>query len=107
MAAVIPPRIGPKKESHKFCIRPKTIFDPKDLAGFMLEPVKGMANKWQVVMDKPIAKGADPLTLGVLLSSAAEAKTTNTKTKVMKNSMPNPCPTLMGTSVTTSLIVTL
>ena len=63
------------------------MFDPKDLAGFMLEPVKGMANKWQVVMDRPMARGADPLTLGVLLSSAAEAKTTNTKTKVMKNSM--------------------
>ena len=78
------------------------MFDPKDLAGFMLEPVKGMANKWQVVMDRPMAKGADPLTLGVLLSSAAEAKTTNTKTKVMKNSMPNPCPTLiLGASAVT------
>merc|ERR1712241_462306 len=52
-------------------------------------------------MDRPMAKGADPLTLGVLLSSAAEAKTTNTKTKVMKNSMPNPCPTLILVSLVT------
>merc|ERR1711953_1118752 len=55
-------------------------------------------------MDRPMARGADPLTLGVLLSSAAEAKTTNTKTKVMKNSMPNPCPTLMGTLSPTLLV---
>ena len=62
------------------------MLDPKDLAGFMLEPVKGMANKWQVVIERPMAKGADPLTS--LFSSAAAAKTTKTRTKVMKNSMP-------------------
>ena len=44
---------------------------PKVLAGFMLDPVKGTAKRWQVVMDNPIAKGADPLTLGALCSSAA------------------------------------
>ena len=64
----------------------------------MLEPVKGMANKWQVVMERPMARGADPLTLGLLLPSAAEAKTTKTRTKVMKNSMPNPCPTVISTA---------
>ena len=31
-----------------------------NLAGFMLEPVNGIAKRWQVVMERPIARGADP-----------------------------------------------
>ena len=50
---------------------PRMAAGPKVLAGFMLDPVKGTAKRWQVVMDNPIAKGADPLTLGALCSSAA------------------------------------
>ena len=46
------------------------------------------AKRWQVVMESPIANGADPLTLGALCSSAADAYTTNTRTNVMKNSIP-------------------
>jgi hypothetical protein len=26
----------------------------------MLDPVRGMAKRWQVVMDSPIARGAEP-----------------------------------------------
>jgi hypothetical protein len=37
-----------------------------------------------------MASGADPLTLGALTSSAAAPKTTKTRTKVMRNSIPNP-----------------
>ena len=48
------------------------------------------ANRWQVVMESPMASGADPFTLGVLSLSAAAAKTTKTKTNVIKNSIPNP-----------------
>ena len=46
------------------------------------------AKRWQVVMESPIANGADPLTLGALCSSAADAYTTNTRTNVIKNSIP-------------------
>ena len=67
----------------------------------MLDPVKGIylrtttfvkiiqclpgfkltAKRWQVVMERPMASGADPLTEGVLSSSAAAAKTTKTGSK--------------------------
>ena len=55
---------------------------------YKLQATELTANRWQVVMDSPIARGADPLTLGALSSSAAAAKTTNTSTKVIRNSMP-------------------
>ena len=84
---------------------------------FNLEPVRGIAKRWQVVMDSPMARGAEPwdcnkkldvceqeskkighcinpvdfgqtLTLSLLFSSAAEAKTTSTNTMVMRNSTP-------------------
>ena len=48
------------------------------------------ANKWQVVMESPIASGADPFVAAAACSSAAEPKTTRIRTKVMKNSIPSP-----------------
>ena len=51
-------------------------------------PVKGMAKRWQVVMERPMARGALPFTFGALLSSAAAAKTVRTSTIVIRNSMP-------------------
>ncbi len=39
-------------------------------------------------MDSPMARGTEPDTLGALSSSAAEANTTVTRRKVMRNSMP-------------------
>ena len=50
------------------------------------------ANRWQVVIDNPMARGAEPLTFMALFSSAAAAKTTNTRTKVINISIPKPCP---------------
>ena len=44
----------------------------------------------QAEMASPIASGADPFVFFVAISSAAEPKTTMTRTNVMKNSMPNP-----------------
>jgi hypothetical protein len=52
--------------------------------------LKLTAKRWQVVIESPMASGADPLTLGALRSSAAAPKTTKTRTKVMRNSIPNP-----------------
>jgi hypothetical protein len=34
------------------------------------------AKRWQVVMERPMARGAEPLTLGALSASAAAPKTT-------------------------------
>ena len=48
------------------------------------------AIKWQVVMESPIASGADPFVAAAACSSAAEPKTTRIRTKVMKNSIPSP-----------------
>ncbi len=88
---------------------PKMAAGPKVRAGFILEPVKGIyekiallkhgvqlkefkltAKRWHVVMERPMARGGDPLTLGALSSSAAAPKTTKTRTKVIRNSIPNP-----------------
>ena len=41
-----------------------------------------------------MARGAEPFTFMALFSSAAAAKTTNTRTKVISNSIPKPCPTV-------------
>ena len=48
-----------------------------------------MANRWQVVMESPMASGAEPFTLGALLPSAAAPNTTSTSTIVTRNSIPN------------------
>ena len=45
-----------------------------------------------MVIESPIARGADPLTLAELCSSAAAAKTTKTRTNVMNSSIPTPWP---------------
>lgn len=66
---------------------------PKLRAGFILDPVRGMANRWQAVMDKPMASGADPFTLGELNWSAAAPNTTMTSTAVINISMTMASPT--------------
>ena len=48
------------------------------------------ANRMQAEMESPIASGADPFVFLAAISSAAEPKTTKTRTNVMKNSTPNP-----------------
>ena len=62
-------------------------------------PVRGMANRRQVVMDRPMARGGDPLTLAALLSSAAAPNTTRTSTIVIMNSMPKAWPEEMTASL--------
>ena len=102
---------------QKNCHLLKVIYPILDVNFFYLEPVRGIAKRWQVVMDSPMARGAEPwncnkkldvceqeskkighcidpvdfgqtLTLSLLFSSAAEAKTTSTNTMVMRNSTP-------------------
>ena len=52
--------------------------------------LKLTAYRWQVVIESPMASGADPFVFLAAISSAAEPKTTKTRTNVMKNSTPNP-----------------
>ena len=87
--AVTPPKMGPTQYTQWFSQQPTTTLGPRLRAGFMLDPVRGMANRWQVVMDSPMARGAEPFTLPALLASAAAAKTTRTSTMVIMNSIPN------------------
>jgi len=82
----MPPKIGPTQYTQWLAQQPTTTLGPRLRAGFMLEPVRGMANRWQVVMDSPMARGAEPFTL--LFASAAAAKTTSTSTMVIMNSIP-------------------
>ena len=58
------------------------------------------ANRCPMAIAKPIASGADPLTLGALKSSQAAAYTTRTNANVMTNSIANPRPALSLPDVT-------
>ena len=64
--------------------------DVLTLHGFPNNDLKLTANKMQAEMESPIASGADPFVFFAAISSAAEPKTTMTRTNVMKNSIPNP-----------------
>ena len=52
-----------------------------------------MANRWQAVMDRPMASGADPFTLAELNWSAAAPNTTIASTAVINISTTIASPT--------------
>ena len=85
--------IGAKSASRVHAESKKASSQANDiiLKATNLDPVSGMAKRWQAVMASPIARGAQLFTFTALPSFSAAPKTTHTSTKDMKNSTPKPC----------------